>query len=91
MRLLSRVSTHFTNPEPLETQGRKHIMMLGPDHSWDNESEAKRATCGAEVKKNAIDFVGEVGQTAVWSKADPSKPGLSTSRILGYSSANECE
>jgi len=83
--------TYHAIPEAIDEHKGRKIMLVSPDHSWTNESEKKRAAeLGASVKRNAIDFVGEVGEVAVWSKADPSSPGLSCSRILGYKSAENC-
>lgn len=76
--------------ESTET-GERRVVNITPEHVWSNDSERQRAeTCGAHVKIFHVDNVGTVGHEAVWENETAKKPGLTTSRALGYTSARGC-
>ena len=78
----------FILTEPTEAGGDRQLVELTADHSWENTVERSRAeSCGACIKRFEVDNVGSVGHTAVWESEHATKPGLTTSRVLGYTSA----
>ena len=76
-------------------EGRLAMRNVGDEHNFENEVEMERVKAtGAEVKKWMVNNVGCVGDTCVWygpgnPKCGRREPGLSTSRILGFSNATE--
>ena len=76
-------------------EGRLAMRNVGEEHNFENEVELERVKAtGAEVKKWMVNNVGCVGDTCVWygpgnPKCGRREPGLSTSRILGFSDATE--